>query len=117
MKVYPDKVVQMIPAPGWRAIFGSKDLTGATVLTSRPLVCWVLFDSGPDPQVMEQVVGMVVNIDEVVEPEAVGTLVAYLAPGGSLEVCCQFAELVFADEEPTFACIRQTLGLDGVGVE
>jgi hypothetical protein len=80
------KIIQIMPAEGWRALYFHRGDAGEVVFEEEPLVCWALMEESTEniDETVRSVEGL--SADSWVETvEHVSNFLAYLAPGESPE--------------------------------
>jgi hypothetical protein len=102
----PLKILQMIPADGWKAVFQLADfLPGSSNITARDLACWALVEEkgkqtirgmvysgihkAQDKPLITPVESATIYLDATVPPAA---FVEFLSPSDNVEARLQFLQ-------------------------
>lgn len=119
------KIIQIMPAEGWKAVHAARGEDGGIELSEETLVCWALVETPPSPdeeELFREVVGMVAE-SYVEAAEEFESFVAYLAPGENSDRFHRAAErhLELEDKrqremgllhEAGYECRRDTFGAE-----
>lgn len=90
------RIVQIIPADGWFAVFASRLPTGEVVLQDQPLACWALIEDEDEEGSWRDVIGLTADSD-VEECYLRGRFVGYRWQGESIDKWRTKAERLFSD--------------------